>query len=444
MMSPKSDFPLPPVLAILLEELGHISDFPSLARTLDDMRSELTDQAEWTATHFDYAERFPQAPERFVSVPTSGMDPFGYEGACEEAGCRIDGAVQFARSVGLFSDVAIVSDPFTSMYLGRESRLSDSEVLRLLTRLLVARTLLPFLRAGIVQFKSPYALVCNSCLSKLHPTVNSIAEVFVRQNRRRFSVKRCAKDQLAIDLGDLIMPSLVLRLDLTKRSAKTYEDPKKRYTFVSKLLKDIVAAETHRMIIESGLASHVNGVVLSNSRIGTEAMLALEMRKPPDMELWERRRSTQLPWVRDLSPQEVIQLRETADTALPRLRARLASALRLGEDRHNPLPGSATALVDELREDAAEVKAELAALTPKRGRAVRTSASVLGLGVALYGLATDMPAISFATLFGLLGLVHTVGRREGHEIAKLKSRPGYVLVQAENILAHRPANTAAT
>jgi hypothetical protein len=61
---------------------------------------------------------------------------------------------------------------------------------------------------------------------------------------------------------------------------------------------------------------------------------------------------------------------------------------------------------------------------------------VLGLGLSVYGIATDQVLPGVAGLLPILQLLnsHKVGLEA--DVAKLTPRPGYVLVKAQDILAH--------
>jgi hypothetical protein len=93
-------------------------------------------------------------------------------------------------------------------------------------------------------------------------------------------------------------------------------------------------------------------------------------------------------------------------------------------------------LIAGLREQAAEVRAELDAKRRHSARFWKATYGILGLGLSAYGVAADqlLPGVG-----GLLPVIHLlISHKTGHEseISKLASKPGYILVKAQDILSH--------
>ena len=61
---------------------------------------------------------------------------------------------------------------------------------------------------------------------------------------------------------------------------------------------------------------------------------------------------------------------------------------------------------------------------------------MLGLALSAYGVATDQVVPGVAGLLPVLQLL--ISHKTGHEadVAKLTTRPGYVLVKAQDLLEH--------
>ena len=141
-------------------------------------------------------------------------------------------------------------------------------------------------------------------------------------------------------------------------------------------------------------------------------------------------RSVDVPWVSELDALQIVQLRQEASKALPAFREQMARALCTGDS------SSAQSVVHDLREQAAEVRAELGVSRDKSARYWKTAYGLLGLGLSAYGVANEQILPGVAGLLPVLQLL--IGHKTGHEasVAKLESRPGYVLVKAQQLLAH--------
>jgi len=149
---------------------------------------------------------------------------------------------------------------------------------------------------------------------------------------------------------------------------------------------------------------------------------------------FEDSRAFDLPWVSELNPSQILQLREEASKAIPSLRELLARATT--SDGSEPTDSSGASIISELRAQAEEVRAELSVKKTKSARYWRTAYGVLGLGISAYGVSTDQ---ALAAMGGLLPIIQLlIEHRTTHEsdTEKLKTRPGYVLVKAQDILAH--------
>ena len=102
---------------------------------------------------------------------------------------------------------------------------------------------------------------------------------------------------------------------------------KKRITkkIALKNLKKNVSAEIKEILMSFYSKSVQESAIFSNSRVTFNALRNLEGRSiSNDIEAWELAHSTDLPWIKELSVQQVVQLREEAKSALPQLREKFA------------------------------------------------------------------------------------------------------------------------
>jgi hypothetical protein len=153
-----------------------------------------------------------------------------------------------------------------------------------------------------------------------------------------------------------------------------------------------------------------------------------------ELRAFEDSRALDVPWVSELSPSQVLELREEASNAIPLFREMLARATTYDADQSSK--GLTNDLIADLRTQAAEVRSELSSKQSKSARYWRTAYGVLGLGISAYGVATDQVLPGLGGLLPIIQLL--IEHRTGHEsdVEKLKTRPGYVLVKAQDILAH--------
>ncbi|MCC2681801.1 MAG: hypothetical protein K0S36_1365 [Nitrosospira multiformis] len=178
------------------------------------------------------------------------------------------------------------------------------------------------------------------------------------------------------------------------------------------------------------------GAVLSNSKIGLTGLAYQEgtVKTRSELQLLDEHRNINVPWVSDLTPSQIVQLREEASKALPIFRETLAKCLAASPAEQPIL--SAKDTIHELRQQAVEVRNEIANTQQHAARFWKASYIMLGFSVSAYGLVNDEIGTAATGLLPLLQLItdHKAGREK--DMDRLQRRPGYVLVKAQDILAH--------
>ena len=248
----------------------------------------------------------------------------------------------------------------------------------------------------------------------------------------RFSRKG---DQIDVNTTDVYQTPLNFSLRLQRKQKQQLERKASLADVGIALFKPRLRDEIRETLLRINTKDSPHSVTFSNSRV---AILAARNFDGPamayrDAEVWEATRSANLPWLGSLTPEQILRLREEAGNALPRFRARMAKALT------SPEPRDAQTVVQELKEEAEELRAELSAAHVTNDTTFRNVAGVLGLTASVYGFASEavgmFPAVTgLMTLFGLL---HTSHSKETGEMHRLQARPAYVLLKAEELNSHR-------
>ena len=445
---------LPPVINILIaEEVLNAQTTESLARTLkqSDLAIELSRQADWTIEHFNYdAQPSAGSEGGFAVVPSSVLDPFARVGKCSELLCRLDEAAKFARSVGLLSDGAIVIDPFTSVFSADGLRSNvDHMSQHIFAEIKVLQRLMPLIEAGFLRFGSSTRLMCDKCYSELKDRLRDAATaLFAATDKTRLFADRLPNDVDRISLTLPFSPDenrpLSIPYTLARSDAKAFQGvrgPRR----IDSLPPDV--AERLFKALESNLYSDLcticmamtcahdeHAVLLTGCRAEARYLKALDAvgESASNMTSWESLRTVDLPWINNLSPEQVVILRDRASKALPRLRALLSNGLGMPKR-----DDAVSEIVSNLREQAAEVEAELSELKSIHpGYDVGMGA--LGLSLVIYGLMSQMPAAAVGSVAALmLTLRHLQERADIHEGKKgeLISRPAYAVLQARYLSA---------
>ena len=419
---------VPAHIALLLNESFDLNNPASVRRKLKGMASELRDQAESSQPVFTYD--LQDDPREFRVVLSGGLDLFAREGACQAPPCRLEYAAQVARSIALMADRVTLHDFMGEAFLDLRRRPKNEEVEALVPDLYVLKLLAPLVEAGVLQFVSPFSPTCAGCIAEFDRQAEETTSAVLRDFPCSFSVER-RPEYAVVDCGDMFDPPLVVRVD-NSHADEASDDELVRWMALRSVRAALWGARDAAML---------GGSLFSNSPMGLSGLLRQEGRplSHANLQAFAGQRAANLPWVQGLSVAQTLELRQEARSALPSLREFLARKLvaqPLGANDGKP-----DEYIAELREQAAAVRAELSIATSKTPSLRRSATGIVGLGISALSLATEGPATALTTLLTTLGLIHQVpGAGEGHQ-QLLKAKPGYVLVAAQDILAHARGRT---
>lgn len=421
----------PPVVQLLLREWSALSDPPDCHKFFKRLFPELRRQAEWTVAHTTeiYTRRGTTEDGLCVS-PSSGLDPFSIHGKCFDLQCRIANADYIARTVGLYADSALIGDPFTDIVLS--DRWTRTDTLRLLGNQVALLQLLPLFQAGVFQFVSNFGAFCKEHSRQFRLQVKRVTKEVLSETVAAVSIERSG-DTLILKTDEALGPPVVYSIPLKSRAKRAPQRSPNLRTLGLSFYENRIQHEVHETLFQMRRAGP-SAVTFSNSRVAVLAARQIDGHSPParDIEVWEMSRSAALPWVSNLSAAQVLALRDSARNALPRFRACMARSLT------SPSVANASQLTHDLREEAAEVEAELRAIDSPSEARFRTLSGLLGMTISIYGFAGEFltPAAALTGLASILGLLHAADHKEREQIARVTSKPGYVLVKARELTEH--------
>jgi hypothetical protein len=240
-----------------------------------------------------------------------------------------------------------------------------------------------------------------------------------------FSLGELKAESLTIETGRCVEPASLWRIAKGKSPA---------LPSLEGAAKLFIEDEVRRALWVSRQAAGTGGSIFSNSRVGLAGLLTQEGRLDGagQLQLLDQQRSFDVPWVSALNARQIVELRAEASSALPRFRERMARTLSQPDETRT----KAIESIYELREEAAQVRAELNVAQKSSARFWKTTYALLGFGVSAYGIGADQPLAGVAGLLPVIQLL--INHRLGHgkEVEGLKARPGYVLVCAQDIAGH--------
>lgn len=427
----------PPVVSLLLEEPPPAGDLADIKRWFRRLSPELRRQARWTESYFEYPQ-LAVSPTSMVAAPSGGLDPFRSAVTCSNPACRLKSAREFARTIGLYAEHSVVVDEFSAK-LTVMPKFSEDQVIRFAVDVAVLYELRPLLDAGIVSFRTPFGSFCEEHFDEFMSSAREVADQ-VLDDLHIKPKARVVRDGILVDFEPLYGYPLVLVKELSPTAQVELGSRKRREALIRRIFRKEAESVVKDTLLNLNEASQLNATLLSASRVSMLAMRKLDdfPYAPADRELWESSRSLELPWVTNLSVAQVVELRELAAEALPKLREQLGGVLR-GDETSSE---SVAKRIQHLREEAADVRAELVSLRRRHETTFRNVAGILGVTIALYGFSGGFvpPSAALASLMTLFGLLHASEHKQFADVQRVKSKPGYVLVQAKRLLSHADKN----
>lgn len=426
---------IPPVVRLLMEEdWEYLSSFNDFAKKYKKIAREVAIQAQYGYENFDYYDERKPEDRSLVITAGGGLDPFYGRDMCSDPACKVKAAKQIARTLGLYADVITIADPL-SYLLADVRKPSIKQIEWLFSQMLVLRELYPLIDAGVIRFWSGKVGLCQKCYQSAQAEIETGAQELIAQIEDLVEVE-VVDGHMEIRTTGIIESEITTYYKLTEENIKEI----KSGITINQMAQDFVAEQIKSTIRESlfelNYSRRISSVLFSTSRRELYALKRFDRDAPSlsKLDAWEKARSIQLPWVSDLTTTQIIQLRESAEKALPAFRGTFVNHIASPTSTVE----SVESRIDTLRESAFEVERELKALNVHGENVFRNIAGSLGITISVYGAAAGFVPTEAALggLMTLLGLVHSSSRHDDQKLSILQSQPGYVLVRAKELLEH--------
>lgn len=449
------DTNLPPVVQILKEEKFFDLEKP------EDLMSKLSDsglvkdlkiQAEWSCSNFSYADRQELEPRGdFLITASSSMSPFHYMGKCSNERCFDDFIDKFAKIIGLYVDRAVLTDTFTGRFLHGQKFPFEFDVhfrnqIRALSRLL------PFIDKGIISFANPSRAYCEHCYKKLKDSIASATASLADDSKKelKYHFKKYGEESALVIESPLYSGNethpissvfLLEKVQLAKIERVLESKNKgKRKQQIFDIINDIYLKDLKRtvedVLFDVDLSRHIKSVFTAGTRLENLYLRELDNNRPDinNIESWENLRAIDLPYIKELSVDEILILREEAQNSLPKFRQLIGQGLKgSGEASDKAIFD----VVAELKEQLNEVEVEINSLSLTKEKRYRFGMAGLALSFVVYSLYTDQAIVTATSVAGLLTTLAHLRSDEREcdaKMAQIQSKPAFTLFKAKEIL----------
>lgn len=455
---------LPPVIQIYIKEgfldINSLCEFKKRFADVGLIK-DLCSQANWSCRDFSYIDKQNEKFQGyFVLTPSLSMSPFFFAGKCARPNCYDAFTDKFAKTIGLYADKAILKDTFTQTFfelsLSENTSLPDQFYIHFGNQIRALKKLLPLIDKGIVCFANPGLSYCKSCYKKMEDTVNEAANRLshTSSNSLNFNIwKLAGKSILSIESPfyttnedhPLINNYLLGEMQSAHEISQAFEikNKRKRNIKIFELIHDFylnnLKRDVNNVLFDVILAHKTHSVFSAGSRLENLYLSEIDNNCPNinQIENWEALRTIDLPYIKELSIEEILVLREEAQYSLPAFRQLLGRRLR--EDNGNS-ESILLGIVDELREQQNEVQTEINSLSLAKEKKYKLGMSGLALSFVIYSLYSaqaPVMAASVASLLATLAHLRTGERECEKKISHIQSKPAFTLFKAKEILKTR-------
>lgn len=446
---------IPPVLRLLAEALplGVLRDPQRLKRVLSDraLLRDLSAQAEYSLGSYPYpgSARIPGDPLCAFFAPTA-LNPFSTEAKCNDYQCRRTNMQSVATLASLFTDFIAVPDEF-ALFFDKRDRLSASDRVELALAMEAYYELEPLLRTGVIRFSTAPKLMCPHCAVDAHPELERIVdmfwEFFLEEGTAR--VVAFPGESPEVEIRTALHDGLVSTFDVVpaeyaalRKLVKPGSDEIRRGAMkhLRELLWDGFALEAQLALEHAAVATKCNLIGASTSTVEALTLQAADGKvfAPSELERWRTLRRLELPWISDLTPAQLIELRQRADKALPVFRERLAVEVAASSSAGEVTDAQLQSVVQGLRLEAEQVRSELTRVAKPIGRSGTGIAAVSSIVLTVTAVGTQNVFAGALTsgLATLLMLFHQHGHDDVNSRDAAMAKPGHVLIAAQEILRH--------
>lgn len=420
----------PPAVQILLRELRGV-DQDGVHKRVRQLLPDLRQQAEYSLSRYLDFENEPERGE-FVWTLPADLDPLSGEYKCNAPSCRVHTANQVAKLIALYADAAYIPDHIShALYFTR--RWTRYDTLDLYFKLGLLAQLAPLISDRIVRFSAPVVANCQSCSHAMRDRAQSAAQTLLQSNASKLKTER-VDELLTIDPSDIDKFAPVYRHKLSAAELRGLRSKRRKITPATigeRVYERILTQQAYSTFFGAAATRHVNAITVTGSRANALMFKDLQVEYASVRnEKWEMAQAMNIPWIREMSLDQILALRSDAHKALPRFRAKMSRAFAQSDEMQ---PATT---ISELHEESIEVEQEIRGLgigSESRFQAMLTS---IGIVAAVTGAIANTEAAAVAGLVTMLTHVHKNAREDRRELHSLECKPGFVLLKSKEILDH--------
>jgi hypothetical protein len=420
----------PPAVQILLKELRGV-DQDGIHKRVRQLLPDLKQQAEHSLSQYIDFENKPERGEFVWTLPPD-LDPLTGEHKCNAPSCRIHTTNQVAKLIALYADSAYIPDHI-SHALCFTPRWTRYDTLSLYFNLGLLAQLAPLISDRIIRFSAPVIASCKSCSNAMHEHARAAAHALIKSNSSRLKIEKI-DGSLTVDARDIDEYAPIHYHKLSGAELRGLRSKRGKLTpaiIGEAVYERLLTQQAYSTLFGAVTTRHANAITVTGSRANALMFRDLQAGSATaSNEKWEIAQAMNIPWIKEMSLDQILDLRSDAHKALPRFRAKMSRAFA-HTDQTKPAD-----TIRELHEESIEVEQEIRGLNiapESRFQAMLTS---IGIVAAVTGAIANVGAAAVAGLVTMLTHIHKNAREDRREVHSLECKPGFVLLKSKEILDH--------
>ncbi len=356
------------------------AEYRQLARIVLDkgFLRQVVDEAQHSINDFEYSDSSTTDPGvKLIVRATGNLNPLSSGGHCQAEECKRKSAHEFGRLSALFFDEAVIADSVTGFCcsIDPEKELDSFEdffpFVALAANVAVLRELEPLIEAGIVRLGRPGAYLCEEHRRQANSAIDEATAELVQAVLTDSKTRVLFEDNAVRVDSELVSPYPLNFLGSKVASSgheKEHQLTLNEALELRPILHQELKGRTLSALVDANGAARQGAVLASGARADVAVLAALDQAWHAGQRLddWELARRVRLPYIERLSPEEALEVREKAKSALKPFRARISKGLGAVAAGSNEEKAVKT-LVSELQTEAVELESELDSVRQSMG-----------------------------------------------------------------------------
>ncbi|MCG6535544.1 MAG: hypothetical protein L7F78_12835 [Syntrophales bacterium LBB04] len=295
---------------------------------------EVHDIADETLHNYHYCDDDINRHSGFNITLGGSLDILSPAAGCASPECKRNEALNIARTVGLLANKVFVTDHLSALLSCYSNNLVDAGRVRMMTAVL--KTLAPFIDNNTIELRTPVVHFCQNCQNNIDAQIMLFLDSVIdceAEFELRYLGQQKQDHLIVINSPELARlceaPAALVQISKKEYSSFSFKPNNKQICgrikdepFVLSKIREHHLRRLRNVIQGTRSADRTSSLFMAKSKLDTLFLSSLDgvRIQRNGIEQWESMRSIDLPWIGQLTMNQVIRLKEEASVSLESLR----------------------------------------------------------------------------------------------------------------------------